>query len=78
MTAKQILNAWMAVFPSPECREQQEVVDATKAWLAGDHKELSPEQWETVRWALEYASKYRLGSATAMSRKAEKLREVLS
>jgi hypothetical protein len=28
-----IMGGWMSFFPAPDCREQQEVVDATLEWL---------------------------------------------
>lgn len=31
--AKAIIDGFMSRFPAPECREQQEVVDAANKWL---------------------------------------------
>jgi hypothetical protein len=53
-TARQLLNSWMATFPGPTCIEQQEVVDATEAWLLDDDTELTPLQMKTVKRALVF------------------------
>jgi len=28
-----VIGGWMTFYPAPECREQQEVLDASRAWL---------------------------------------------
>lgn len=43
--AKHIINGFMSVFPAPECREQQEVVDAANKWLA-EYAEIERKQEE--------------------------------
>jgi len=56
-TARQLLNSWMATFPGPTCIEQQEVVDATEAWLLDDDAELTPAQVKTVKKALAFVAR---------------------
>lgn len=29
-----VMGGWMTFFPAPDCAEQQEVLEATKAWLS--------------------------------------------
>ena len=41
--AAQLLRAWLAVFPAPECHEQGEVVEATYRWLKTQGNDLSAE-----------------------------------